>query len=252
MSPTKKFLIGLVVVYLIVAISLNIALGSPGLSKGYLADHSEAHDRYLDITKSDPYKLYKQRPHLQEPDAQLAASIEFVAEYEQNPLFLAEQARIWWRLLVFNLLNAATLIALAVRFLRKPLAAFLNDQVEQVRNRIEKAEQARAEAASNKEVAQAKLDEVDTDREQIASHARERADEEARAIAEATEHQLAQLEQETAERKDLEEHRAAMELKRQLVTHAVEQLEQQLRTTDSQKREDVLVGQFIAGLERPQ
>ncbi len=252
MNPTKKFLIGLVIAYMIVAIGLNVTFGSPGLSGTYLDVHSAAHDRYLDITKSDPYKRYKERADLQEPDAQLLANAEFVAEYEQNPLFQAEQARIWWRLLVFDLLNAATLIALAIRFLRKPLAAFLSEQVEQIRSRIEKAEQARAEAARNKETAQTKLDGLDTDREQIASHAGERADAETRAIAAAAEHQLAQLEQETMERKDLEERRAAMELKRQLVTQAVDQLEQQLRTTHSQKREDVLVNQFIEGLEQPQ
>jgi len=173
----------------------------------------------------------------------------FVEEYESRPEFIAQERRIAIYQYFFEFLNVLAIVVLAVRFLRKPLLAFLDRQVAAIRGRIEKAASARREAEERKAAAEAKLEGLEAEKERVREQADELIELEAARIREATEHAIAQIVQETEERKHMELHHAAMQLKQELVTQAVDQLAERLKAEVGHSQQTALIEEFVRSLE---
>ncbi|MBN2311770.1 MAG: ATP synthase F0 subunit B [Candidatus Hydrogenedentes bacterium] len=248
MSPAKRFLLWYFGVYLVVAVGATVVLGPPGLSGAYMEKYAHEHEHYLEIVKSDAYKLYIERPALHPPDDALAGRLGFVEQYEQRPEFLSEQNRMHVRGLFYEFFNALAVVVMAVRFARGPLLAFLDKRAAEIGARIDQADRAQREAAAQKEDAQAKMARVDEERSRIAEEGQGLASREAEAIAAGTEEQAAQIAEDTEARKRLEARRAAMQLKRDLVGKSIELLEARLKAEASEARENVLVDHFVQGV----
>lgn len=133
MSKTKRFLLILGAVYVLGAVLGLLVFRSPSYSKKYLAEYGTEHRRYLETIESPAYKGYKERPNLHPLTEELAAEGKFVKAYESNPAFIHEKRRMFWYNLYFKTLNSAVFIALLVRFLRKPVADFLDAQIAEVK-----------------------------------------------------------------------------------------------------------------------
>jgi len=253
-SPAKRFLLILGGVAFVVWIGMNVWMGPPGLSRDYLAKHDEEHDHYLDIIKSDEYKLYEQRPALHDPhgpDAppEFAKDLALVEHYEANPEFQAEEHRIHRYGLFFDFFNAALVAILIVRFARKPLIDFLAAQAAGVRERIETAAQERQEAQQRRQRAEGKLAHLDEERERVAEETARRLDQELADLKEANERSAALLSRELADRKRQEVVAAHERVKRELVDETIERLAERCRAEQSAEREAQLVDQFVRDLE---
>ena len=254
MSPAKRFLLILGAVSLVVWIGANLLLGPPGLSRQYLGQYKKEHERYIEVTKSLPYKLYTERPHLHGPGSpgapeNLAQNIVFVEQYEANPAFQAEQRRIGVYGLFFDFFNAGLVIVILVRFVRKPVLNFLDEKVAEVRDRIESAAQAREAAEERRRRADHQLAHLDDDRERIAEETARRLEHEMAALKRANERSLALLWRELADRKHQEIVAAKQQVKRELVNETIQRLVERYRAEQSPEREADLIDQFVRDLE---
>lgn len=248
MSPVKKFILGFCGVYLVVAVGVMIALGGPGFSGDYLEQYGREHDRYLEIVKSEPYKLHRENPDLHPAEGALAQEVAFVEEYTSRPEYRAERRRTDIRQLFMDCFNALCVIVLAVRFGWKPLLGFLDAEIAKIKTRLDEAAKARESASTDLAAAEAKQASLDDDKSRIAQQGEDAAAHQAKEIEEGTQQQLAQLDAETEDRKRLEEHRAVMQLKREIVEQSVADLEQTLRALPPEQREPVLIEQFVREL----
>ena len=249
MSPVKRFLLIFFGAYFVIAIGATVMFGGPALSADYLEDCGQDHDRYLEIIKSTAYKLHRQNATRHRKEGRLAGEVDFVEEYEGREEFQAETRRIARRDLFYEFFNAFAVVVLVAWLARKPLLGFADQQIERVRARIGKAEGARDSAAKRKAAAQAKVAGIPVDQERIDAQGHEHSAEETRAIQEAAQAQLTQLDKETEERKLVERRRAALLLQRELVERSLAVLEERLVNTESEAREDFLVDEFVKGLE---
>lgn len=252
MNPVKRFLIVYAVIYVVVAIGLNIALGPPGFSSGYLETNKADHDRYMDGVKRDAYKIWTERPELNPPDEALSALIAFIGEYEVREDFIKEQRRRSLYSVLFDCFNALMFIVLVVRFATKPIASAIDSMIEQVRTRIEKSERAQADAAQRKKNAEDKLAGVDGERERIFHETAERVEHDRAAIKESTALALTQLERELEDRKRTEELKARNMMKQELIDEAIEVLVARYKAERAADRESVLIQDFVRQLERMQ
>ncbi|MCP4640339.1 MAG: hypothetical protein GY851_07905 [bacterium] len=250
MSPAKRFMTVYIVAYLAIAIGATVVFGGPNLSDEYVEDFGRDHETYLDIIKSDPYKLHRENPNLHPAEGKLVERVAFVEEYEANPAFISEEHRLATRSLFYEFYNALAFIIIAVRFGKKPLLNAVDEQIARLKARIDKAQKASDAAAASRTEAETKVQALDTDKARIADQAAEAAREETAAIDTGTTEQLAQVDAETEARKKQEERKAAAELQRRLVERSVELVEERLRATESGAREDVLVAQFAEGLDQ--
>ena len=253
MSPAKRFLLTLGAVALVVWIGGNVLIGPPGLSRRYLADHEDAHNRYIEIIKGDAYKLYDERPALHGPASAgappgFAQDIAFVEHYEANPLFQAEQRRVARYGLFFDFFNAALVVVIILRFARKPLLNLLDKKVAEVRDRIESAAQARQAAEERQRRAEHQLANLDDDRERIDEETARRLEHEMAELQQANERSLALLWQEMADRKHQEIVAAKQQVKRELVNETIKRLVERYRAEQSPEREAELIDQFVRDL----
>jgi len=276
-TPAKRFLWIFLGVYALAVVVGFVLLGSPNLSRAFLetGTNKTRYDRYIEIVKSDDYKLYRElagsAPSPQEQDrcieaavtmvhrpdeekahelaAALADNIRFVREFEADPLYRKEARRRDLRALYFDVLNFAAVVAIAWRFGRKPLLAFLDQRIDDVRMRIQRAEEARAAAAQRQAEAARKLDALEADKARIAEQTQQLLEREVAEIREMEREGLAQIEEEIEERKRLELRRAAMELKRELVVKAIGLVADRYRDSATAEERAVLVDEFIRGLE---
>jgi len=224
--------------------------GPPGLSPEYLERNKEEHEQYLETTKSDWYKLHLERPHLHPPeDERQERQIAFVAEYSSRPEFLEESRRAAVFHNFFEFYNVLAVIVIAIRFGKKPLLAFVDQQVGDVRAKMDKARAAREAAENRRGAAQAKADGLEAEKARIAEQAAQVIEEDASDIAEAREHILAQIDEETEERKRLEKRHAAMRLKAELVDQAIEDLTAHLKASPPSGLQASMLEQFARGLE---
>jgi len=254
MSPAKRFLLILGAVSLSVWIGANLLLGPPGLSRQYLRQYKEQHERYIEVTKSLPYKLYSERPHLHGPGSpgapdDLAPNIALVEQYEANPAFQAEQRRIARYGLFFDLFNAGLVVVILVRFARKPLLNLLDEKVAEVRDRIKSAAQARRTAEERRRRAEHQLAHLDDDRARIAEETGRRLEHEMAELQRSNERSLALLWQELADRKHQEIVAAKQQVKRELVNETIKRLVERYRAEQSPEREAELIDQFVRDLE---
>lgn len=257
-SP-KKFLLIYFVVYLAISLGWVAIYKSPGFSTAYLEQYAADHEHYLEIVKSDPYKHYEQRPHLIEqyyegnPHAipaydDLKAGIAFVEEYTARPEYQAEAQRTARYNLFFEFLNALAVVVLAGWFGWRPLMRFLDQQIEGVRARMDRAENRRKAATERLEAAKAQLDRLDEEKAQIQEQAMALTEQERASAAEMTERVLALVAQEADERAALERVAAAQELWADLIGQAAAKLEEELRRGADEATQDQMVREFAAGL----
>lgn len=250
MSPVKRFFLKLLAVYLVVAVLVLVVVGPPQLSGDYLEEYQADHDRYLEIIHSPEYKKHVQNPELHPAEGALAEDLAFVEEYEARPEF---QAAAWRRdisVFLFECLNAGALLAIAIRFGRKPLLEFLDQQVADARKRLEWAQENRRKAEERKKQAQQQLDTLDQRRREITAHTQTVIQQERERIRNATEENLAQIETETNERIRVEELRTTLRIKRELVEQAVGELRERYAAERSEETLAQLVEDFARSLER--
>lgn len=249
MTPTKRFLLVFLAVYVVVAVTLIVLLGPPDYSSAYMDEFRDAHQRYLEIIKSDEYKLHQERPHLHPAEGRFADDMEFVHEYESRERFQDEQRRMFAYNLLFDLLNAGAVVALAVRFGKQPLLGFLDDKIDDVRRRIRRSEEVRARAAKAKAQAEAKLKGIEDDKRRIEHQTAESLQQEKQAIAALTAENLDLIAVETEERKQREARQAAMQMKAEIVERSVSLLAERLRSELTESDQAVLLEQFVGRLE---
>lgn len=257
MTPTKRFLLGFLGVALIGWLAGILLFGPPGLSAEYLAQYHHDHEHYVDITKSDLYKRYVERPALHGPeqlnehDAHLLNSyLPFVEAYEARPEFQAEQHRIHRLGLYFEFFNPLLVVLLVWRFARKPLQGFLDGQIAALRTRLEEAAQARAEAAARLREAEVRQAGLEAERQQVREDTEARMQRELAELERSNQASLRAMERELEERKQAELDRATLNLKRELVDAAIAEVMQELQSKPDPAIHEHLLGQFLAGLER--
>ena len=263
MSDTKRFLLIFFGVALVVWIGINAVLGPPGLSNAYLyGEDGEGglkteHDHYLNIIKSDPYKLYKQRPHLHDPHAAdapegLAADIEFVEHYEAGEVFQAEEHRRAFYDMLFDFFNAALVVIIVVYFGRKPLLKFLDEQLAELREKMETLAQARQSAEARKREAEDKLDKLSEEEAEIDAATDARLAKEMAELEESNQRSLEIMQRELEDRKRDEGQAAAMLVKEELVNQAIAKLIDDYKANDTAEQQADLIEQFAGDVEKLQ
>jgi F0F1-type ATP synthase membrane subunit b/b' len=250
MSPVKRFFLQFLLVYCVFAVPVLIFLGPPGLTAEYLETYKADHERYLDVTKSEAYKLYTERPELHAGDAAFQERVAFVTEYENRSAYRRENRRRSAYDLIFDVLNAASVVVIAVRFGRRPLLNLIDQQITEVRMDIENAEAAREAAREAKAAAEKKTATLDIERETLSTQAGDLVRHELAAIQESADHTVTQLEREAEERRRLHEEQATHQIKRELVEAAVAKAEECLAQTRSDERQALLIDQFLDGIGR--
>lgn len=248
---TKQFLILLVSVALLGWIGVNWLLGPPGLSEAYRSTHHTAHERYLEAIKNDEYKHYVQRPHLVDLEAnpELAHRVALVAEYEATEAFQAEQHRIHLYSLFFEIFNATLVVVLILRFAKAPLLRFLDEQIEELRDKINQAARSRKSALGRRATVEDKLAHVHEEELKVSAQTERRLERELAELAEANHYSVGLHERELTERKKAAVHAAELALKQELVHKAIEALTAQAKTNNSQERHDTLIRQFTSNVE---
>lgn len=253
MPAVKRFLILFVVVYLIIATSINILLGPPNMSKEYLAEYKADHNHYIESIKNPQYKIWKQRPHLVDFDAErnigLQDRIDFIAKYEGREAFQQEQSRRGTYDLIFDFFNTIMVIVLITRFARKPLAGIIDTMIDTIRTKFASAEEAQKSAGERLEAAQYKIKGLDQDFAGYEEFVKERIENIRRDSALFTGESVSLLNKETVNRKHFEEVKARQQIKQLLVEAAIEEVSITLQNTTSNERDNELIEQFMAGLE---
>ena len=250
--PALLFLAGFFGLYVVVSLTLNLTLGPPGMSKAYLQDNGADHDRYLQITKDpDPaYKRWSQRPELNPPDDALAHNIAFVEEYTARPKFLDEQRRRFRYDMLLDFFNVAMVIALAVRFGRKPLVGLLDKMAGDVRDDIDRAGDSEAQAQERMSSARRRLDGLEDEQAALQHDAEDRIGRMRRESALATGRGVSALNKETEDRKRNEEALARRALARELVDQAIEKIVERVQSETGHEVDDLLIRGFAEDLGR--
>lgn len=250
MKSAKLFLIAFFGVYLVGSIALNALLGPPGFSKSYLAGHKAEHERYIGISKSDEYKRYLERPHLNPPPPALVEDFGFADEYASTDAYRAELRRRGIYELLFDLFRVGMVALLVARFARKPLAAFLDEQIENVRERTAKTDHDTQLADARLASAEQKKREIEAEREALYADARERARLESLRIEEMTAQAMARLKTEEADRLNHERLLVRRAMKKELVEEASRILVERYEASRSDRSEAPLLARFIEQMER--
>jgi len=255
LSPAKRFLIVFFGIALVVWIGANVVLGPPGLSRAYLAEYKTQHEHYLEITKSNAYKLYLERPELHPVDSPtahhgFAEQVAFVKAYEGHEAFLIEQRRMHLYELFFEFFNAGLVVVLIWRFGRKPIASFLDAKIADLRERIETAAQARKAAEDRRRKAETQLSQISEEQARVAEETRERIKRELAQLEEAAGLSLRVMREELSDRKDRIYQSARARVKREIVELAIAKIQADYRERGDSDREAAQFEQFIAGLEK--
>lgn len=255
MSSPKRFLLILGVVSVAGWVGINYAFGPAGLSRGYLDEYSSQHDRYLSITKSVPFRLYEQRPHLHGPGTEgapdsLEGDIVFVAQYRANADFVAEQNRLKWYSLLFDLFNAALVVALIGRFARRPLLNLIDEKIGDLRAKMDASAEARRLAEERRQKARAQVDDLPNEERRVAQDMKERLAREMTELEEANEHSLELMQKDLEDRKNKEDYLAHVLVKTELVDASIGRLAQlsHERQSDAAYQSN-LIDEFVTKLE---
>jgi F0F1-type ATP synthase membrane subunit b/b' len=222
MTPTKRFLLVFVAVYVAASIAGMRMWGPPGFTEDYLKNFEADHERYLQIIKSKPYQIYLQQGAAAPADTRLADQAAFVNAYRARENFEAESKRQEFYGYYFDFLNIAGLITIAVRFGRRPLLTFLESQTAIVRDRLQNAEQAKKDAGARLREAEARAANFETEEREAEANSEELVARQRAAIEEATAHALEHIDEETADRLRIVHVRAAKRIRRELVEQAIE------------------------------
>jgi len=255
MTPGKRFLLILFAVAMIGWAAGNYLMGPPGFTSEYREANKHDHERYLQITKSDPYKRYAERPHLHGPDAPdapptLAAEIAFVAEYTGRADYQAERRRQQWYELYFDFFNSGLVVALALYFGRRPLLGYIDGQIQAIRDRIDKAAHMRHEAEALTRTVQEQVRALPDEEHRIALETERRIEKELSELAEANHYSLGLMERELVDRKEQQWLNAKRRMQREMVLQAVDGLKEQFAEAQPDAFHDDLVDEFADFLEQ--
>lgn len=248
MSSAKVFLLGFLAVYVVLAGGGQVVFGPPGYTAEYMAEHKDAHERYLGITKSQAYKQYTQQGDAVDPEPEMEDQVEFVAAYEATPEFQAEARRRTIYGYYFGFLNAGSLFLVAFRFGRGPIASLLDSQIAEIRSRLQQAEEAKAQAEERLQSAQARIDGLGKEEEQARRNAKELMAREHESIQEGTDHAIAFIDQETEDRKRIAEQQAVKALRKELVELAKHAAADEYVANRTPETETAEIESFVAGL----
>ncbi len=255
-ADTKKFLKLYFGVALGVWLIFAITLGPGDLSCEYRSEYKEEHDRYLSITKSDPYKRYLQRPHLNEPgmdgvpESFTWAQIDFVADYEASDEFRRERLRSTFYTVFFQFFNAGLVVWLVWRLGKAPLLKLLDDKIHDLRDKLAAVRNARDAAAERKQAAARKLEHVEEENAHILTAAEERMERETAELKKKQEQRLAIMQREMEDRKKEEAHAALMAVKAELVNQAVDELLRRYQESSTETLQARLIDAFTVDLEK--
>lgn len=249
MTPTKRFFLIFFAVYVVGAAAIIVLYGPARYSRAYMDQYEDEHQRYLEITKSEAYKLHRQRPALHPAEGKLADDVAFVEEYESREAFQQEQRRIFLFNLLFDVYNSVAGVVIIVWFGKEPLLNFLDEKIDDVRRRIKRSEDARAQAAKQKAEAESKLQGLAEEKQRIEAQIDEAIQTEKQGIAAFTEQNLKLIAVETEERKQREARQAAMQMKTEIVDRSVNRLSERLRKELTDADQAALVEQFVTRLE---
>ncbi len=252
MSPdVKRFLTVLTICAVAGWIGGNWLLGPPGLSPEYLSQKHLEHEHYLETVKSLEYKLYSERPHLVDLDADpdLKQRVAFVEQYTGAPEFQEEQHRIELYTLFFEFFNAGLVVVLVVRLAKAPMYNFLGGQIEGLRERMNQAARSRKSAVARRATAEVQLDRLPETEMKLHAETEHRLERELHEAAEANHYSLGLQERELTERKNAAVHAAEVALKKRLVEAAVAEITENARTRQTPELQAALIDDFLAELE---
>lgn len=252
MSPdTKKFLLRLGLCAIAGWIAGNWLLGPPGLSDAYMEANRHEHEHYIEIIKSHEYKLYAQRPHLADlaADPHLAERVAFVEAYTASEDFQAEQHRRELYSLFFEFFNSGLVIVLAVRLGRAPLRAFLDEQIEGIREKLSQSARSRKTAVARKAAAEVSIERLPETEMRVHGETERRLEKDLHELAEANHYSLGLQERELVERKKAAVHNAELAVKRRLVNAAIEELTARVQQARHDQSADPLLDDFLEELE---
>lgn len=249
MKSVKRFLAGFLAVYVIVGIGVNVTYGPPGYSREFLEQYRVETDRYHEIIKSDPYKLWAENPDVNPPDETLQRRIDFVHDFAQNPDFQAEDRRRARYNAITDWFNVIMLTLLIVVLARGPVSTFVAGLVSAERERIESVEIRRSAVARRKSEAERKLELLEGERVKSDKRAVARIREETEKIERSTDEALRQLREESEDRRRHEEILAQRRLEALIADEALALLEKQLRNEDTMDLDAVLLDRFLVELE---
>jgi F0F1-type ATP synthase membrane subunit b/b' len=271
-SPVKRFLLIFFGGAFAAWLTLVLLFGPSGYTSDYMSgvftfegremERKAAHDEYLLIIKSFPYKLYAQRPHLHPPEAErnlekemrgeeyiTERDVRFVAAYEGQEAFQQEQRRRGLFEFLYRALNVVLIIVLVWRFAVPPMKGWLSAQVAAECTTMEDAARERESAEERLATAQSSVEQLPGEREQLEADTDERIKRELTALEEANEESLALVRQELEDRKKKELLAAAYLVKRELVDESLERLIARLREESAPERQAAWLGQFMTELE---
>ncbi|NIA15271.1 MAG: hypothetical protein GWP08_14470 [Nitrospiraceae bacterium] len=255
MSSSKRFLLILGIVSVMGWIGINYAFGPAGLSRAYLDEYRVKHDHYLSITKSVAFRLSEQRPHLHGPGTEgapesLEDDIAFVAQYRANPAFVAEQNRLKWYNLLFDLFNAGLVVVLIVRFAKRPLLNLIDEKIAELRAKMDAIAEARKQAEERRQEARNQIDDLPNEERRVAQDMQERLAREMAELEEANQRSLDMMQQDLEDRKRKEEYVAHALVKEELVNASIARLAELCRGRQSQAAcQSELIDEFATELE---
>lgn len=256
MKPeVKKFLKLYFGVAFGVWIVLAVTMGPGDLSCAYRREYKEEHDRYLQIIKSEPYKRYVQRPHLNAPGMEhvpedFQAQIDFVDQYEARDEFRREKLRSDSFTVFFQCFNAFLVIWLVWRLGKEPLLKMIDAQIHALREKIAAVQNARDAAAARKTAAQTQVDRAAEDEQQVMAEAEARLSREVAELDEAHQRRLEIMQRELEDRKQEEAHAALMQVKAELVDQAVQEVLKHYADAGDADWQAAQVDGFTADLEK--
>lgn len=245
MNPVKKFLIGYVIAYLVLGIAIHLVVGGTSVPEADREQYKADVDVYWDIVKSDTYKLWTQSPEVNPPDDAFSARLARLDLITGWPVFQKEQRRKAIFDGLFDFFNFFMGVVLIVRFGRKPLLNFLDQGINDLREKIEVIEENKSKALARKAVADERLTNADEEKDRIASDARRVAEADREAIEKDTREALVQIDADMERRKILEERTAVRLVKEELISVAIEQIGKDFSEGASERQHAVLVDQFI-------
>ena len=249
MSPVKKFFLIFFVLYLVGAVAIITVFKGPQISPEYMKANKADHQRYIEIVKSDAYKLHIERELLHPAEGQLADNVAFVQEYESREEYQREQGRANTFNMIFDFYNALAVVIIMVHFGKAPLLKFLDERIEAIERRIQRSEKARKEAEEKLTLAKTKIEGLETEKKKIEEMTNTDIEDEKKQIAAMTQENLKAIELEKEQRKRREIRQAAMKLKAELVELAVNDTAGYLSNNLTDTDQALLLDQFINRLE---
>ncbi len=227
----KKVLYILLAVYIVGAVVGVALFHSPNLSAAYKKQYGKEHTEFLKIKKMPWFRVYEERPKLHPPtDEHQREAIEFAEHYEANPLFQAEEARMFRYMVYFRVLNSGVFVALIAFALRKPLTGFLDNKIAEIGSDLDSAAKAREEAACLKAQSHGRVEKWESVEAAIQAEADLNLQQDLAKIGLEFEKARAQLDKELTDRRQAEQYRAERTIKTELVQEALATLENRYRT----------------------